>query len=377
MRTGLIGFGNCFENPPVNGCSPENLHIHRHRLRIFTRTVTLVVRCVTEMAEVFRSGVGAPAIATGPTVPDLKPSERDLLAHRSVAISRLSKLPPFHPTALQLLAVSSESDAAVSDYERVFQADPALASHLLRVANSPMYGFQNRVESIRHAIALMGMDGVRSLSFTIAMGSYVRGTVTTGAVRTVWNHGLATAVIAEAIGAALGNNMPFLYTAGLLHDVGRLGLISIEGTRYGDVLTRKYFDMEESLLLEDLLFGCSHDDAGAFLARSWGFPSRLCDCIRYHHTTGPADGSDSDDILRQIVQIACHTAHTLGIGEIPCANHNPVVSSELLERVQNAPGMRPERLVARFDRIVDSLVSTGSHPEAPLERRQERLRRIS
>jgi putative nucleotidyltransferase with HDIG domain len=311
-------------------------------------------------------------------VPDLRPSERDLLAHRSVAISRLSKLPPFHPTALQLLAVSTESEAAIGDYERIFQSDPALASHLLRVANSPMYGFQGQVDSIRHAITLMGTDGVRSLSFTIGMGSYVRGTMTTAAVRSVWNHSLVTAIIAEAIGAALGNNVPFLYTAGLLHDVGRLGLISTEGIRYTEVLTRKYFDLEESLLLEDLLFGCSHDDAGAFLARSWGFPQRLCDCIRYHHSVDVGEDSDPSDPLRQMVQLACHTAHELGIGEVHCANSNPVaVDTALAERIRNSPSMKPERLVARFDRVVDSLVNTGAHPEAQAERRYQALRKIS
>ncbi len=240
-----------------------------------------------------------------------------------------------------------------------------------------MFGFQNRVDSIRHAIALMGIDGVRSLSFTIAMGCYVRGTVTTTAVRSVWNHSLATAVIAEAIGAALGNNVPFLYTAGLLHDVGRLGLISTEGQRYSEVLSRKYFDMEESLLLEDLLFGCSHDDAGAFLARSWGFPKRLCDCIKYHHSARVGEDADPADPLRQMVQLACHTAHTLGLGEVACANHNPVLDPSLAAGIRNTPSLRPDRLIARFDRIVDSLVGANAHPEAQVARRQELLRKIS
>ena len=311
-------------------------------------------------------------------VPDLRPCERDLLAHRSVAISRLSKLPPFHHTALQLLSVSTESDAAVSDYERIFEADPALASQLLEVANSPMYGFEKRVDSIRHAIALMGMDGVRSLCFTIGMGCYVRGTVTTAAVRSVWNHSVATAVVCEAIGVAVGNSVPFLYTAGLLHDIGRLGLISTEGMRYAEVLSRKYFDMEESLLLEDLLFGCSHDDAGAFLARSWGFPQRLCECIRYHHKPSESDDCDPNDPLRHMVQLACHTAHTLGLGEIPCANFEiPAVDGSLVEHLRKSPAMKPDKLVGRFERIVDSLVSTGSHPEAAVARREQALRKIS
>jgi putative nucleotidyltransferase with HDIG domain len=295
-------------------------------------------------------------------VPGLQASERDKLANRSIAISRLSKLPPFHPTVLRLLAVSTERDSAITDFEMVFQGDPALASHLLMVANSPIYGFRNRVDSVRHAIALMGLEGVRSLAFTLAIGSYVRGPQTTAAVRSVWNHSLATAVVAETIGAACGQNVPLLYTAGLLHDVGRLGLLSIERQRYAGVLQRTYFDLEESLLLEDLLFGCAHDDAGAFLARSWGFPEHLCDCIRYHHHP---DEMAANRLLQQTIQYACYTAGSLGMAEVQCEDDpSEHVDEFLAARLEGVPAMKPERLLARINKVMESLVSADAHPGA-------------
>jgi putative nucleotidyltransferase with HDIG domain len=289
-----------------------------------------------------------------------------MLANRSVAISRLSKLPPFHPTALRLLTVSTESDRAIRDFELAFQSDAALASTLLMVANSPIYGFRNRVDSIRHAISLIGLEGVRSLSFTIGIGSYVRGPETTAAVQSVWNHSLATAVIAESISAASGLNVPFLYTAGLLHDVGRLGLLSLDGPRYAAVMARRYFDMEESLLLEDLLFGCAHDDAGAFLGRSWGFPQNLCDCIGHHHRLGE---TDQDQQLKLMVQLACTTASTLGMGEVHCENQKPVdLDGSLTARIEASPFMQPERLLARINKVVDGLMTSDVHPDATIAR---------
>jgi putative nucleotidyltransferase with HDIG domain len=260
------------------------------------------------------------------------------------------------------LAVSTERDSAITDFELVFQGDPALASHLLMVANSPVYGFRNRVDSVRHAIALMGLEGVRSLAFTLAIGSYVRGPQTTAAVRSVWNHSLATAVIAETIGAVCQQNVPFLHTAGLLHDVGRLGLLSLEHQRYAGVLQRKYLDVEESLLLEDLLFGCAHDDAGAFLGRSWGFPPHLCDCIRYHHH--PA-GPEENRLSQQIVQLACYTAASLGMAEVECENAQSAdIDGSLAARVEGLAAMKPERLLLRIHRVMETLVSADAHPEA-------------
>jgi len=289
----------------------------------------------------------------------LRESERATLAQRSGVITRLSNLPPFHSTALRLLTVRAESDSAPRDFELAFQADSALACRLLLVVNAPPYGYRGRVESIRQAIDLMGMEGVRSLVLTLAIGSYMRGAQTAPAARSVWHHSLATAVIAETIGAAVGEEVPFLYTAGLLHDVGRMALLSIERERYSGVLQRMYFDLDESLLLEDMLFGCAHDDAGAFLGRSWGMPQQLCDCIGSHHQP------EGSGMLQQIVQLACSTAGSLGMGELQCEDHVEAPrDGELGARLAEAAAMRPDRLLFRIRQITEALANVGVHPAA-------------
>jgi putative nucleotidyltransferase with HDIG domain len=279
--------------------------------------------------------------------------------NRSTAITRLSRLPSFHPTALLLLAVSIENPSAVADFELAFQGDPALASRLLTMVNSPLYGFRVRVRSIRQAIDVMGLEGIRSLVFTLALGPYLRGAQSSSLVGAVWNHSLATAVIAETIGAAAGQDVSFLYMAGLLHDVGRMGLLSIEGQRYAGVLQRKYFDIEESLILEGLLFGCAHDDAGAFLGRWWGFPEPLCDCIRRHHQP------EGNDLSQQIVQLACHTAGSLGMGEVQCERNVPVAHDDYLaDRIKQTASMHPDHLLPQIHSVAEALVNAGAHPEA-------------
>jgi hypothetical protein len=145
----------------------------------------------------------------------------------------------------------------------------------------------------------------------------------------------------------------------LLHDLGRLGLLHIEGRRYAGVLTRKYFDLEESLLLEDLLFGCAHDDAGAFLGRSWGFPEPLCDCIRHHHQSAP----QGDFLLQQMVQLACSTAGSLGMGEVLCERETPpILDASVVSRIFQAPAMRPECLRSRIHKMVETLANVDTDP---------------
>lgn len=316
-----------------------------------------------ERREASSSGGSSPSgEAERNSVSSPRESQRDTVANRSIAIGRLSKLRPFHPTVQGLLSVPAESGSASDDLELILQRDPALASRLWQVANSPLYGFRDPVESVPQAIALMGLEGVRSLAITLAIETHLSGPQTTAMVRSVWAHSLATAVIAETIGTAAGEDVPFLYIAGLVHDLGRLGLLNIEGQRYAGVLARKYFDLDESLLLEDLLFGCAHDDAGAFLGLSWGFPEPLCDCIRRHHQP---EGSGGNSLLQQMVQLACCTATSLGMGEVNCEQERPAaLDGSLAARIQQAPAMQPECLRSRIRMLVETLASAEANPQA-------------
>lgn len=140
------------------------------------------------------------------------------VARRDAAVVCLSRLPPFHPAALKLLNLSSESMSAIRDFESVFKSDSALTADLLLVANSPLFGNRAQVWTIRHALTHLGLERVRSLATTIAVGFFVRNQPRSGYIRNIWLHGIATAWLAEELGNLSG--IPDLYTAGLTHDLG-------------------------------------------------------------------------------------------------------------------------------------------------------------
>jgi putative nucleotidyltransferase with HDIG domain len=276
----------------------------------------------------------------------LLPDERDLAARRSGVIAKVCKLPPFAPAALRLLAISTDSASAVDDFEAAFSLDPALAANLLVTANSPLFAFRCHISSIRRAIALLGLDAVRSLALTVGMRTYISRSGTQEAVQSVWRHSVAAAVIAETLARHGGlPDVPVLYTAGLLHDIGRLALLSTEGARYAGILGRQHYDLEESLLLETLAFGCTHDDVGAFLCRSWGFPELLCDCVRFHHQAVAAHAGP----LFGLVGLACRLADALELAEVHCAHRGTAPFSDLLpDHLASCPDLQPERLRERI-----------------------------
>jgi HD-like signal output (HDOD) protein len=274
-----------------------------------------------------------------------QPGERVLeeKSDRSVVLNRLSRLPPFHPTVLRLLSISIEGDSAVDEYEDIFGSDPALAADLLLVANSAEFGFQARVSGIRHAVAVLGLERVSSLSFTIAMQFYLRRSPRMAFVQPIWSHSLATACISETLGKTLGAPHSGLYSAALVHDVGRLGLLMSMGQGYADLLAREFQDIDESISCELTSFGSTHMEAGEVLAQGWGFPAAMCSCIRRHHAGSAA--TKSDEVL-SVVRSACEIAAELGYGEVNCASgeRRDGAARGLTDELLARPELAPERL---------------------------------
>lgn len=281
-----------------------------------------------------------PATLTSP------PPEQDseLAARHAQTVVCLSKLPPFHPAALKLLNVASDSGAAIDDFEAIFKADPALTADLLLVANSPLFGTRASIGSIRHAITHLGLDRVRSLATTIALSFFVRNQPRTAFVRHIWAHSIATATVCEVLAKVY--RAPDLYTAGLVHDLGRLGLLLTVGQSYEKWVTEKVPNVEESNQLERLRFGMDHCEAASLVGVKWRFPPTLLECMIDHHA--PEAGSSSGPV--PLVQLACRIASSLGFPEV---YHEPMPFPELPEKARACPDLAIDRIQERVRRQIE------------------------
>jgi HD-like signal output (HDOD) protein len=186
------------------------------------------------------------------------------------------------------------------------------------------------------AIRYLGLERVRSMAATSALRSQIRSGPRHDYLSSVWAHSIATAVAAEALGDSCG--MPGLYTLGLTHDLGRLGLFLVSGQSYAAELTREFSDVEEANDIERRLFGMTHCEAGALVARVWRFPEALAACMGEHHERGP-------------IATACLMADSLGFPEVPLAAPPPWPIS-----VEQFPQLEPEPL---WDAITARITELG------------------
>jgi HD-like signal output (HDOD) protein len=272
--------------------------------------------------------------------------DADLSARHAQTVICLSKLPPFHPAALKLLNVASDSDTAIDDFEAIFKTDPALTADLLLVANSPLFGTRGSIASIRHAIMHLGLDRVRSLASTIALSFFVRNQPRTAFVRHIWAHSMATATVAEVLGKLY--RVPDLYTAGLVHDLGRLGLLLSVGQPYEKWVSAEVPTIEQSNELEHAQFGMNHCEAASLVGVKWRFPPVLLQCMIDHHQ--PDAGKPGDAV--PLVQVACRIATSLGYPEI---YQQPEPFPELPDKARACPDLAPDRVAERVKQQIEAM----------------------
>ena len=270
--------------------------------------------------------------------------EAEHAARRAETVICLSKLPPFHPAALKLLNIASDSGTAIDDFEKIFRGDPALTADLLLVANSALFGNRAKIGSIRHALAHLGLDRVRDLASTIALSFFVRNQPRTAFVRHIWAHSIATAAISEVMGDLYGARD--LYTAGLVHDLGRLGLLLTVGPNYENWVSAEVPNIDEANRLERDRFGMNHCEAGALVGHKWGFPVVLRSCMIAHHELG--SGPPRDPLF--LVQLACRMAASIGYPEV---HQDPAPFPELPAKARECKQLSPERIREKISVQID------------------------
>lgn len=220
----------------------------------------------------------------------------------------LRLVPPFPTVAQRILALVNDPDANVADLSDLVKSDPSFAAELLRFANSALLGARRKVTSLQMAIVVVGIDRVKAIATLVSMNRMVRHSVRKEALRKVWTHSLVTALIAEEISRVARVGRDSAYTAGLLHNLGTLGLMSAYPDEYSRMLEVSNDFGFDLLRTEQDLFEIDHCMAGAFLAQDWDFPDELAAAIATHHDEPLGLINDLDSL----VQVSWRLADTLG-----------------------------------------------------------------
>ncbi len=218
---------------------------------------------------------------------------------REVA-ANLKKLYPMPHIMLKARAVATDPEADLRQISAILRTDPALASRVLKVANSAYYGRSGKVASLLDAAVLLGVrmlvQIITLVSTSKMLGSELRGfELDSGCL---WRHSLTVAVTSATIASRTG--LPLrdeAFMAGLLHDAGKIILdpYVIERKSAYDAL-RKYHP-HNPLLAEQAVLGFDHAETGFALCQKWNIPTPQAVAIRFHHQPSRSGASPLAYIL--------------------------------------------------------------------------------
>jgi len=207
------------------------------------------------------------------------------------AITReIDALPAFSGAVARVNALLDAEDSAAEDYEQAFQVDAALTAGLLRLANSPYFGCRAEIFSVRQAVALLGTERIRKLVLSAAFQRVLPERLPGYGVDAAafWTHCVAVGAIGESLARALKPSRPeidpkVVFTAGLLHDVGKLVLCTFVEREADGVFALIDRDSATFVDAESRVLGVNHPEAGALVVGTWGLPEEFVAVARYHH----------------------------------------------------------------------------------------------
>jgi HD-like signal output (HDOD) protein len=207
-------------------------------------------------------------------------------------------------------------ESSFTEIGEIISKDSALTAHLLKIVNSSYFGFSSKVETITHAITIVGMVQLRDLALATAIINSFKG-VPKDAVnmRSFWEHSIAVGLAGRVMGVYLKEPNPErFYVLGLLHDLGRL----LTYLALPEDMSRVLIKYSHGGLLheaENDVLGWDHAEAGGRLLNKWNLPDRLVEGVLYHHNPSSAPRFPLEAAVTHVADILAQTLELGNSGE--------------------------------------------------------------
>lgn len=229
-------------------------------------------------------------------------------------VAKVDSLPRYPEAAHRLMQVIGDEKSSIGQVVDIIRYDQAVTTELLKLCNSAAMGLTRKITSIDEATGLLGTQTLLQLvlsahSRTLLSPPQAGYGLAPGAL---WTHCIGVAFGAEAI--AEGRELEqhtVAFTAGLLHDMGKVILNEYVADVYADIVAAVARDGVTFVEAEREVLGITHAEVGARVAERWSLPHEIVRCIRYHHEPGALEAPDP---IVDSVHVADATCLLVGVG---------------------------------------------------------------
>lgn len=246
------------------------------------------------------------------------------MADLQKTLDEIRDLPTLPDVVAKVNQLVSDPNTSAADINDVISKDPSLSARILKLVNSPFYGFPRRITTITYAVVILGFTAVRNLALSAFVFDAFKGRKEKNLfdLKAFWTHSITTAMAARFIARKVdGEEEEDAFMGGLLHDIGK--------TVMNQYLRDDLDKVVQTVASEDTLFldaeravlDYDHIELGALLLERWNLPPRLVEIVRYHRAV--ADASPESRKATAVVHLAKILVRALCIGNagdrrIPC-----------------------------------------------------------
>jgi len=201
-------------------------------------------------------------------------------------LKSIDRIPAFPATIQKVAELLRNDDYAVADVANVIKYDQAIAANILKISNSAYFSTRQKIKSIHDAVVYLGQQqlirAVQTAGISKIFSNKGKGYVAES--KDLWEHSVAVALMSQILSRKIQSREdPVLYTAALLHDVGKI----IMGEYVHDAFEKIIYRVKQGpcsfLEAEEEILGINHADLGGRIAAHWNFPADIRNAIAYHH----------------------------------------------------------------------------------------------
>ncbi|MDH5458457.1 MAG: HDOD domain-containing protein [Nitrospinota bacterium] len=269
--------------------------------------------------------------------------------------TRTSSLPEIF---IMINEVVNDPTSSFSDIAQVVNMDTALSARLLKIVNSSFYSFPSNIETVTHAIAVIGTEQLHSLALATTIISNFKGVSDKSInMNSFWQHSMGVAIIARNLAIHCRETNPErFYLAGILHDIGRLIILENLPNESNEILKRQKETGGILWQIEREILGFDHGEVGAALSRSWNLPLSLEEIIGNHHSPGRSQRYPLETTIIHLSDIIAKAMELGSSGDI----HVPPLDEKSWEQLKLPAGIFSavwNQAETQFNETVDIILS--------------------
>ena len=264
-------------------------------------------------------------------------------------VAGIHSLPNIPSNYQGVIRVINSPNSSIQDIGDAMEKDMAMTSRVLQVANSAYYGFSKSITSSTQAALLIGVETLKSLvRYTHVLNNFPHTPASTAIFDRVWRHSINVAAVARKITMLHTkdeNLAEEAFTAGLLHDIGKLVLISIKPDEYRAVIRQSGENKTLLHVLERVKLGTTHAETGAYLLSLWGIPFTILEAVAWHHYPSSSNLRDFSPLTAvHVANVAEHRRQDIEeVKAIPPLDEGYLASIGVADRVKEWLNCKPDQ----------------------------------